>query len=74
MVVDPPRAGLGAKVNQGLLDAEPEQIVYVSCNPATMARDLMALQLKYDVEKVTAFDLFPQTYHAECIAVLKLKS
>lgn len=73
VVVDPPRAGLGAIVNQGLMDAEPEQIVYVSCNPATMARDMMALQLKYDVEKLYAFDLFPQTYHVECIAALKLR-
>lgn len=73
VVVDPPRAGLGAIVVQGLLTAEPEQLVYVSCNPATMARDLIGLGLKYDIVKLQPFDLFPQTYHVECIAVLKRK-
>lgn len=73
VVVDPPRAGLGAIVVQGLLTAEPEQLIYVSCNPATMARDLMGLGLKYDIVNIQPFDLFPQTYHVECIAVLSKK-
>jgi len=71
IVVDPPRAGIDAKVIQGLLQSNAEQIIYISCNPTTLARDLMGLGLKYDVVSVQPFDLFPQTYHAECIAVLK---
>lgn len=73
VVVDPPRAGLGNKVVFGLLEAKPSVIVYISCNSATMARDLVGLQLSYDISELKAFDLFPQTYHAECVAILKLR-
>jgi 23S rRNA (uracil1939-C5)-methyltransferase len=71
VVVDPPRAGLGAEVSAELAKAAPRQIVYVSCDPATLARDLRALQPSgYRLSQVTLVDLFPQTFHLETVAVL----
>ena len=72
VVVDPPRAGLGAEVCAELAKAAPRQIVYVSCDPATLARDLRALQPSgYRLAQVTLVDLFPQTFHLETVAVLE---
>jgi 23S rRNA (uracil1939-C5)-methyltransferase len=70
IVVDPPRAGLGRDVVAHLLEFSPERLVYVSCDPATLARDAKALVAGgYQLEKVIPIDLFPQTYHIETISL-----
>ncbi len=72
VVVDPPRAGLGAEVCQRLADIGPRQIVYVSCDPSTLARDLRTLQPSgYRPVALTLIDLFPQTFHLETVATLE---
>jgi 23S rRNA (uracil1939-C5)-methyltransferase len=72
VVVDPPRAGLGAEVCQRLAAIQPRQIVYVSCDPATLARDLRTLQPSgYRPVALTLIDLFPQTFHLETVATLE---
>jgi len=73
IVTDPPRSGMHEKVVNSILEIEPKKIVYVSCNPTTMARDLKLLEKKYIIEKVQPVDMFPQTYHIECISRLTLK-
>ncbi len=71
VVVDPPRAGLGAPVTSLLAKIAPAQIVYVSCDPATLSRDLAALlQSGYDLQTITMVDMFPQTFHLESVSVL----
>ena len=74
IVVDPPRKGLDVKVVESFLDAEPKQIVYLSCNPATLARDLEKLTQKYEIEFVQPYDMFPQTANVETLVSLKLKT
>lgn len=73
VVLDPPRAGMHKDVTQALLTAAPDRIVYVSCNPATQARDIQLLSDKYDCEKMQPVDMFPQTYHTENIVLLRKK-
>lgn len=73
IVVDPPRKGLDEKSIEYILDFNAEKIGYVSCNPATLARDLKLLEEKYTVEKVTPVDMFPHTYHVETVVILKRK-
>lgn len=71
IVVDPPRSGLGQKAIDGLVTSGARAIAYVSCNPSTLARDLVQLQAHgYAVERVTPVDLFPQTYHVETVVLL----
>jgi 23S rRNA (uracil1939-C5)-methyltransferase len=74
MIVDPPRAGMHADVVKVILDAEPERIVYVSCNPATQARDLAMLDEKYIVTNVRPVDMFPHTHHVENVVRLVRRS
>ena len=72
VVVDPPRAGLGPEICRRIAAAAPQQIVYVSCDPATLARDLHALQPSgYRPLALTLIDLFPQTFHLETVATLE---
>ena len=71
LVIDPPRAGMHKDVVQKVLGLAPEKIVYVSCNPATMARDLVDLKTRYRVEAVQPVDMFPHTFHIESVARLK---
>lgn len=73
VVTDPPRAGMHEKVLDVLLEAAPRKIVYVSCNPATQARDLQRLSEKYVITAVQPVDMFPHTYHIENIVSLELK-
>lgn len=73
MIVDPPRAGMHEDVVNVIIGAEPERIVYVSCNPATQARDLALLHAKYDVEAVQPVDMFPHTQHVENVVSLRLR-
>jgi 23S rRNA (uracil1939-C5)-methyltransferase len=72
VVVDPPRTGLGAEVTALLAQVAPDKIVYVSCDPATLGRDLRALiAAGYSIESIALADLFPQTYHLESIVELR---
>jgi 23S rRNA (uracil1939-C5)-methyltransferase len=72
VIVDPPRAGLGPEVCQRLASVQPRQIVYVSCDPATLARDLRTLQPSgYRPVALALIDLFPQTFHLETVATLE---
>lgn len=71
--IDPPRKGCDKTALDTLLKIEPKKIVYVSCNPATLARDLKILQEKYKIKEVTPVDMFPFTSHVECVAVMQLK-
>jgi 23S rRNA (uracil1939-C5)-methyltransferase len=71
VVTDPPRAGMHPQVVQALLTLAPRQILAVSCNPATLARDLALLKEHYEVASLQPFDLFPHTSHIECLASLK---
>lgn len=73
IITDPPRAGMHPSVIERMLEMNPERIVYVSCNPATQARDLQALDVKYKVLKVQAVDMFPHTHHIENVVLLERK-
>lgn len=73
IITDPPRAGMHPDVVDTILFAEPQRIVYVSCNPATQARDLAALDVKYKVTKVQPVDMFPHTHHVENVVLLEKK-
>ena len=74
LITDPPRAGMHPKVVEMLLELQAPKMVYVSCNPATQARDLNLLSEKYDVLKVRPVDMFPHTHHIENVALLALKT
>lgn len=73
IITDPPRAGMHPDVVKSILEIAPEKIVYVSCNPATQARDLQLLSEKYRVEKIQPVDMFPHTHHIENVANLRKK-
>ena len=74
IITDPPRAGMHNDVIDTILFAEPKRIVYVSCNPATQARDLSLLDVKYRVTCVQPVDMFPHTHHVENVVLLELKA
>ena len=73
IITDPPRAGMHEDVIDVIMKAEPKRIVYVSCNPATQARDLQLLDPKYRVTKVQPVDMFPHTQHVENVVALELR-
>ncbi|WP_042351781.1 23S rRNA (uracil(1939)-C(5))-methyltransferase RlmD [Bacillus massiliigorillae] len=73
IVVDPPRTGLDQQLLRAMVQAKPKKIVYVSCNPSTLAKDISHLSKLYKVEYVQPVDMFPQTSHVECVAKLVLK-
>lgn len=73
IITDPPRAGMHQDVIDVLLFAQPKRIVYVSCNPATQARDLQLLDVKYKVKAVQPVDMFPHTHHVENVVLLEIK-
>ena len=74
LIVDPPATGLSAGVRKALIDLAPQTLIYVSCNPPTLARDLRDLQDKFIIESVTPLDMFPQTAEIEVVADLRAKS
>jgi 23S rRNA (uracil1939-C5)-methyltransferase len=71
IITDPPRAGMHNDVIDAILFASPQRIVYVSCNPATQARDLSLLDSMYRVTKVQPVDMFPHTHHVENVVLLE---
>ena len=71
IITDPPRAGMHSDVIDTILRAHPKRIVYVSCNPATQARDLQALDTDYKVAAVQPVDMFPHTPHVENVVLLE---
>ncbi len=73
IITDPPRAGMHEDVVRVLLKAAPQKIVYVSCNPATQARDLAMMTESYDIKRIQAVDMFPQTAHVENVTLLVRK-
>lgn len=73
IIIDPPRAGLHAKLVQKLIEIAPAKMVYISCNVATQARDLQLLNEKFIAEKLQPVDMFPHTHHIECVALLSLR-
>ena len=74
LVTDPPRAGMDEKTVQAILKHRPPRLTLVSCNPATLARDLALLVPAYDIRAVQPVDLFPQTPHIETVVSLTKKS
>jgi 23S rRNA (uracil1939-C5)-methyltransferase len=75
VIVDPPRSGLGPAVVQALVRRAPARLVYVSCDPVTLARDLVQLRAGgFELQSIQALDLFPGTFHVECVATLGRRS
>jgi len=70
IIVDPPRTGLDNKTLHTILKIKPKYITYVSCDPVTLARDINVLKEDYNILEVTPVDMFPNTYHVECVSVL----
>lgn len=70
VVVDPPRSGLDSTTIKRILDSRIERLIYVSCNPITLARDINILKDKYNLVSMSLFDMFPNTSHAECVCLL----
>ena len=73
VIVDPPRSGLDEFTRDFLLEKLPNKILYVSCDPLTLARDINVLKEKYELDNITLLDMFPNTYHVETVCVLKKK-
>jgi 23S rRNA (uracil1939-C5)-methyltransferase len=73
IISDPPRAGMHAKVVEQILKIAPRRIVYVSCNPATQARDVELLVGSYKVTRIQPVDMFPHTHHVENVALLEAR-
>jgi 23S rRNA (uracil1939-C5)-methyltransferase len=70
ILLDPPRTGAEKETIEAILQLAPTQVSYVSCDPATLARDLRILRESYQIESITALDLFPQTHHVETVVRL----
>ena len=73
IMIDPPRKGLDNKSIENIMKIRPNRFVYISCNPATLVRDLAKFENMYDVQEIQPVDMFPWTSHVECVAVLNLK-
>ena len=73
MIVDPPRSGLSKKVVDKILNSNIKNIIYISCDPITLRRDLLLLKNKYNIDSITTFDMFPNTYHVENVCTLSIK-
>ncbi len=74
IVTDPPRAGMHPKVIAQIIEIQADKIVYISCNPATQARDLQLLDTLYEIKAVQPVDMFPQTQHVENVVLLHKRS
>ena len=73
VIVDPPRSGLSDLSIKEIININPKKIIYTSCDPVTLARDLKILSEKYEVKELTPVDMFPNTYHVESVCVLEKK-
>ena len=73
IIVDPPRSGLDNTTINNILSMNPQKIIYVSCDPMTLVRDLKTLNEQYNINEITPFDMFPQTKHVESVCVLERK-
>ncbi len=73
LILDPPRNGVNKQVIDKILEVKPDKIIYISCNPITLARDLLYLKESYDISEVKLLDMFVNTEHVECCALLNLK-
>ena len=73
VIVDPPRKGLDNKSIENILNIKPKRIIYISCNPSTLIRDLVKLEDFYNIKSIKPVDMFPFTSHVECCSVLSLK-
>lgn len=73
IMVDPPRKGIDNKSIDNILKIKPDRFVYISCNPATLVRDLAKFEDVYDIKEIQPVDMFPYTSHVECVSVLRLK-
>ena len=71
LIIDPPATGLTEGVRKAISDLAPETLIYVSCNPPTLARDLKELQQKFAINSITPLDMFPQTAEIEVVAHLE---
>ena len=74
LILDPPRSGSDKKSLKNILEINPKKIIYISCNPVTLARDYNSLKNKYHIEDITLFDMFPNTHHVESLMVLERKN
>ena len=74
IMLDPPRKGLDNKAIENILKIKPNRVIYISCNPATMVRDLAKFESIYDINKIQPVDMFPYTSHIETVTVLTLKN
>lgn len=73
IMVDPPRKGLDNTTIENIMKIKPKKLIYISCNPATLIRDLAKLEKEYNIKEITPVDMFPFTSHVECVSVLELK-
>ena len=73
VMVDPPRKGLDSRSIDNILKIKPDRVVYISCNPATLVRDLAKFEENYVIEEIRPVDMFPFTKHVECVAVMYLR-
>ncbi len=73
IIVDPPRAGLDTKTINQIIKFKPKKLIYTSCDPMTLVRDLKILKDHFKIEQITPFDMFPNTYHVECVCLLTKK-
>jgi 23S rRNA (uracil1939-C5)-methyltransferase len=71
IITDPPRVGMNTEVVESINNSGAQKIIYVSCNPATQARDLALLDSTYKIKKIQPVDMFPQTHHVENVVMLE---
>ncbi|MFA7107290.1 MAG: methyltransferase domain-containing protein, partial [Candidatus Izemoplasmatales bacterium] len=74
LFMDPPRKGADERFLKSVLTLKPKKIIYISCEPETLARDIKLLLAKYNIENIQPVDMFPQTHHVEIVAALELKN
>ena len=73
LIIDPPRAGIHKEILAEIMKMAPERVVYVSCNPATMARDIARMSENYNLIEIQPVDMFPHTYHIESVSRMTLR-